>query len=228
MSRTPVEVRRADLIAAALRVIATRGLHAASIRTIVVEAGMSLASFHYAFASRDELLDTLIADALAREERAVLPDRLEGRPLAELLEDGLLGYVDHLRRDPQYELAMLELTQFTLRTRPHMAREQYAQYHRIAVSSLELAAVHAGVRWTVPVPTVAHLLVSVTDGLTLGWLVDRDDEAVRETVHAAVRSLVALARPADPYDAENMTSPTVGPCSDGSRPASSGGSAAGG
>ena len=49
MARTPVDVRRRELIAAALRVVASRGLHEASTRAIVAEAGMSLASFHYAF-----------------------------------------------------------------------------------------------------------------------------------------------------------------------------------
>lgn len=193
MGRTPVDVRRAELIAAALRVVSARGLGAASIRAIVAEAGMSLASFHYAFDSRDELLDTLIAEVLAKEERAVLPAQLTGRGLAELLEDGLRGYFEHLRSDPQYEQAMLELTQFALRTRPRMAQEQYAAYARIAVASLELAAAHTGCRWTMPVPAVAKLLVAFTDGLTLGWLVDRDDEAARQMIRAIAQSLAALA-----------------------------------
>src|SRR5699024_5739978 len=139
MARMSVGDRRSALVAAAFTVIATRGLPAASIRTIVAEAGMSLASFHYAFSSRDELLDTLIADVLEKEERAVLPEQLSGKGLSELLEEGLLGYFDHLRTDPQYEQAMLELTQFALRTRQQMAHEQYAQYERIAGASLQLA-----------------------------------------------------------------------------------------
>ncbi|QPZ38113.1 TetR/AcrR family transcriptional regulator [Paramicrobacterium chengjingii] len=198
MPRTPVDVRRAELIAATLRVVSARGLGAASIRTIVAEAGMSLASFHYAFSSRDELLDTLIADVLEKEERAVLPEQLSGKELSELLEEGLLGYFDHLRTDPQYELAMLELTQFALRTRPRMAEAQYAEYARIAGASLELAATHTGCRWTLPVPDAAKMLVAFTDGLTLGWLVDRDDEAARTMIHAIAQSLAALAVPVAP------------------------------
>ncbi|MDN5821519.1 MAG: TetR family transcriptional regulator, partial [Brachybacterium sp.] len=79
MARTPVEERRRALIVAAFRVVASQGLSAASTRAIVAEAGMSLASFHYAFESRDELIDLLITEVLANEEKAVLPAVLTGK-----------------------------------------------------------------------------------------------------------------------------------------------------
>lgn len=196
MARTPVEERRTALVAAALRVVAARGLSGASTRTIVAEAGMSLASFHYAFESRDELIDVLITEVLAKEEKAVLPDELAGKTLAELLHDGLMGYLHHLRSDPTHEQAMLELTQFALRSRPPLAQQQYAQYNRIAVASLELAAHHTGQRWTAPLDTVAKLMVAFTDGLTLSWLVERDDAAADNLVAAAAQALASLAEPA--------------------------------
>ena len=61
MPRLAVAERRAALVEAALRVMVRGGLAAGTTRAIVAEAGMSLASFHYAFSSRDELL---------REEKA--------------------------------------------------------------------------------------------------------------------------------------------------------------
>lgn len=195
MARTPVEVRRKALVAAALRVAATQGLHEASTRAIVAEADMSLASFHYAFESRDELIDRLILDVLAGEEKAVIPADLEGKTLIELLAEGLMGYIDHLRADPAREQAMLELTQHALRTRRPLAQDQYAQYTRIAESSLTLAAQQTQSRWVVPLQTVAQLLVAMTDGLTLNWLVNRDDESIDEAVHAAARALAALSEP---------------------------------
>lgn len=200
MARTPVEERRRALIAAAFRVVASQGLSAASTRAIVAEAGMSLASFHYAFESRDELIDLLITEVLAKEEKAVLPAVLTGKTLVELLAEGLMGYLDHLRADPFHEQAMLELTQYALRARPPLARDLYAQYTRIAAASLELAAEHTGHCWTVPLPTAAKLLVSLTDGLTLSWLVDRDDARAEEIVAAAARAVAALAQPALPAD----------------------------
>lgn len=195
MGRIPVEQRRKALIAAALRVVASRGLAGASTRAIVTEAGMSLASFHYAFESRDELIEQLIPEVIASEELAILPETVAGS-MVDLLTEGLMGYLDHLRADPAHEQAMLELTQYALRERPELARRQYEQYARIARVGLELAARHTGQRWSEPIDTVAALLLSLTDGLTLGWLVTRDDETAERVVATAARVVASLARPA--------------------------------
>ncbi len=194
MAHIPVQERRRLLIEATLRVVAERGLAQATIRTIVAEAGMSLASFHYAFNSRDELIDELIATMIERERAAVVPELVPGSSIREVIEAGLLGYFEHLRASPDHEQAMLELTQYALRSpeRHALARNQYASYTDIAVSSLELAAGHTGTRWTIPVETVARIFVALTDGLTLRWLVDRDDEAARVAVVAAAALLVEL------------------------------------
>jgi len=193
--RIPVAERRAALITAAFTVIATRGLAAASTRAIVAEAGMSLPSFHYAFDSRDELLQVLIAEVTAGEQAAVLPAERAGKSLEQLLVEGLSGYLEHLRTDPQREQAMLELTQYAIRSRPELAVQQYKRYQEIATAALELAAAETGRRWQVPVATVARLLVHVTDGLTLTWLVDRDERAAQQTIAAAATALTALTRP---------------------------------
>ena len=51
--------RRGEIVQAALRVIADQGMQGATTRAIVAEANMPLASFHYAFASRDEMMEEL-------------------------------------------------------------------------------------------------------------------------------------------------------------------------
>ncbi|MGV8885967.1 MAG: TetR/AcrR family transcriptional regulator [Microbacteriaceae bacterium] len=197
MAHTPVLERRQALIEAAVRVVADQGLARATIRAIVSEAGMSLASFHYAFESRDELIDELIVTMVARERAAVVPTFHPNSSTREVIEAGLLGYFEHLRMSPQHEQAMLELTQYALRSpeRSSLAQTQYASYMEIAISSLTLASEHTGTRWTVPVQTVARLMLAITDGLTLSWLVDRDDEAARAALVAAAGSLAQLAEP---------------------------------
>ena len=197
MTRIPASERRTALIEAALRVVSRNGITQATTRAIVAEADMSLASFHYAFDSRDELIDELITTVVAREQQAVIPDLVAGQSLRELLESGLLGYFEHLKADPEHEQAMLELTQYALRSpeRHPLALAQYARYAELAENSLELAAEHADVDWRRPVSEVARVLVAFTDGLTFTWLVDRDDAAARAVAHAAAD---ALSRMADP------------------------------
>jgi AcrR family transcriptional regulator len=194
MARIPVEERREALIDAAFRVIGEQGLSRASTRAIVAEAGMSLASFHYAFESRDQLLELLITEVLASEQRAILPANLKGKSLTALLTEGLQGYLNHLRADPGREQAMLELTQYALRSALPLAEGQYVQYTRFALQSLELAAEQTDSEWTVPTSVVARLLVALTDGFTISWLIDRDDAHARASVEAAAIAIASLAK----------------------------------
>ncbi|WP_308799213.1 TetR/AcrR family transcriptional regulator [Agromyces silvae] len=195
MSRIPAPERRLALIDAALRVVAREGIARATTRAVVAEAGMSLASFHYAFDSRDELIDELIRTVVARELQAVVPELEPGIGLRALLENGLARYLDHLRADPEHEQAMLELTQYALRSpeRRQLATDQYARYAELATGTLTLAATHTGATWRIPVEQVARVLVAFTDGLTLSWLVDRDDDAARRLIASAAGAIAELA-----------------------------------
>ncbi len=196
MARISAAERRAALVQAALRVVATQGVSAATTRAIVAEAGMSLASFHYAFASRDELMHELITFVVAHEEAAVLPGPYGDASLRDIIRAGLQRYADLLRANPLREQAMLELTQQALRSEgmAHLARLQYDHYHTLAAAALTAAAEHTGTLWSRPVEEVARLLVVLTDGLTVSWLVDRDDAAAASIMDFAADSLAGLGR----------------------------------
>ena len=51
MPRIAVDARRELLVEAAIRVMARDGVAKATTRSIVAEAGMALAAFHYSFRS---------------------------------------------------------------------------------------------------------------------------------------------------------------------------------
>jgi AcrR family transcriptional regulator len=195
VTRIPATERRTALIEAALRVVSRHGIAQATTRAIVAEAGMSLASFHYAFDSRDELIDELITTVVEREQQAVIPEVVSGGDLRQIIESGLDRYLEHLKADPEHEQAMLELTQYALRSpeRHPLAVAQYARYAALAEQALEAAAANADATWRVPVATVARVLVAFTDGLTLTWLVDRDDDAARAVARAAADALSRMA-----------------------------------
>ena len=206
MTRIPAADRRIALVRAALRVVAERGVAQATTRAIVAEAGMSLASFHYAFQSRDELMVELIRHVVDEEATAVLPEASiddangqdEREPLRQILRDGLQRYADHVSREPLREKAMLELTQYALRSPElhHLAVAQYERYHALAAEALDSAARRSGSVWLHPVGEMARLLVSLTDGLTIAWLVDRDDAATAKLLDDTADSVAALGRPA--------------------------------
>ncbi|WP_223691071.1 TetR/AcrR family transcriptional regulator [Leifsonia poae] len=201
MTRISAVDRRAALVRAALRVVARDGVSAATTRSIVAEAGMSLASFHYAFASRDELMVELINAVVDGEETALAPALqpvLGGVTIRDAVRGGLQNYFDAVRADPDREKAMFELTQWALREPGFepLARRQYDRYFAVAERALVAAASLTGCVWRGPTAEIARMLVVLTDGLTIAWLVTRDDAAAAATMDFAADAVADLATPA--------------------------------
>jgi AcrR family transcriptional regulator len=198
MTRLPSAQRRTLLVKAALDVIAEKGVTGATTRAIVAAAGMSLASFHYAFRSHDEMMRELIAHVVGAETAAVELTLRAGTDIRSALRAGLQAYLDYVVADPAHERALQELVHYAMRT-PGLERLAQAQYeaYRVGVTRvIEHGAAAAGVTWTVPVDEVARLAVAFTDGVTLAWLADRDTEAAERVLDFAADSLAALAVPA--------------------------------
>ncbi len=197
MSRTPASERRQALARAALAVISRDGLAAATTRAIVAEAGMPLSSFHYAVASRDELLGDVISLVVAQEGVAVLSPLLErAGSVREAASLAFWGYFEFVRSDPGHEQALFELTQYALRTPglDHLPAEQYARYHVLAIELLDVITTQFQVEWSIPVRDLARLLVSFSDGITLAWLANRDDAAAERAIDVAAEALTSFAR----------------------------------
>lgn len=197
MKRMPPERRRAELIAAAVRVIARDGVTAASTRAIVAEADMPLGAFHFIFASRDELLRAVIHSVTDGERIAA---RISGGPggldIESTLRTGLDSYLELLEADPNRELAMLELAVYAFRLEPDgLMRDQYAMYYAAVTDLLTYAAELSSVRWSAPVEDLARHLVASVDGLTTTWLADRDTPAARRSAAFIARALASYAEP---------------------------------
>jgi DNA-binding transcriptional regulator YbjK len=207
----PSAQRRAELVHAALRVIERDGVHAATTRAIVAEAGMPLASFHYAFRSRDEMIRELVSTVVAGEGMAAIATLTSPRDIRGAVRAGLQSYFDLLVAEPGREQAMLELLHYALRTEElaDLPRAQYETYWRTAEDVLRAGADATGVVWSIPPERVARILVVFISGLTLAWLADRDDDSAARTMDFAADSIAALAEPAQPATASaNHTAST--------------------
>ncbi|MEO6533697.1 MAG: TetR family transcriptional regulator C-terminal domain-containing protein [Pseudolysinimonas sp.] len=193
MSRIPATERRTALAHAALAVIGRDGLAAATTRAIVAEAGMSLASFHYAVASRDELLSDVIELVVAGEGTATSESLLTDSPdLRSTVRATFSAYLGLVRADPGREQAMFELTQHALRT-PALAelpKQQYGSYQALAAQLLVAGAAVHGTSWSIPVDALARLVTALTDGITLAWLADRDDAAAETLLDLATDAVM--------------------------------------
>ena len=203
MARMSSVDRRLEIVQAALRVIGEVGVQGATTRAIVAEAGMSLASFHYAFASRDEMMDELIAYVVENQTVAAFSTIRYGSDIRTTIRDGLQAFFETIVADSAHEQVLFELMLFAMRTPglESLPQRQWAKYRDAARQVLEAAADSGGIRWTVPVDSVARLLITYTDGLTLSWLADRDLAAAAIVMDLAADSLAALTTPHETKDA---------------------------
>lgn len=195
MARLSVEQRRTELVRAALRVIERDGVHSATTRAIVSEAGMALASFHYAYPTRDDLIRSVIAHVVEGEEQAAFAAMAEATDIRSAIRAGLHSYLDLVVERPGREQAMFELFHYSLRTPEfgELPREQYAAYRDLVRAMLDDTERRGGIRFTLPLDDLARLIVTITDGVTLAWLADRDTDAARRVLDAAADMLAALA-----------------------------------
>ena len=197
MPRIPSSDRRQMLVEAALRVIARHGVAGATTRAIVAEADMSLASFHYAFRSHSEMMRELVAHVVDAQVASVFASLRLGNDIRDAVRNGLQAFLEYVTGDPGHEQVMQELMQYALRTPglERLATEQYDAYRAGVSSVLVEGAAVSRVEWSIPVHDVARLIVTITDGVTLAWLADRDTAAAERVLDFAADSIAALAVP---------------------------------
>ncbi len=223
MVRLPAEVRRAQLLEAAVRLMSREGPAAATTRAIVAEAGMSLATFHYCFRSREELLREVFAQVTSSVEDGVSPSRApasppRGRPapaaeppgrpsaaararaadaLRAALTESLTAHLERMDADPGPELLRLELSTLALRDPGlrELAAEQSRRSHESAERLLTVVAERSGLSWRQDPAELARLVVILIDGARISRLADHDSTATRAALAPVIDHLATLADP---------------------------------
>jgi AcrR family transcriptional regulator len=180
MVRVPADERRRQLVEAALIVASREGVDAATTRRIAKEAGVSLGIVHYCFRSKDELLQEMIKAIVDEMGNSVQLATLQKGNVREVLQAGLDNLFQTVGTAPERHLLTYELTTYTLRNgMTDLTAWLYACYFTTARGFLESVAEAAGIEWTEPAEELAKTVIAINEGITLQWLVDRDDEAVQ-------------------------------------------------
>jgi AcrR family transcriptional regulator len=198
MKRLPIAERREQLVEAAIAVASRDGIDAATVRAVAAEAGVSLGVVHYCFQDKDELLEAM-AHQITRQNlsRSLLemPEHGDPATIVERALDLLWGGIAASRGA---QLLSYELTTYSMR-HPEVRQVSVNQYlvsHEAARQFLGAMAAAARIEWTVPLETMARLVVMMTDGIVLAWLADGDDAAARATLAVFAEFLAGHARPA--------------------------------
>ncbi|GAA4870180.1 TetR/AcrR family transcriptional regulator [Kitasatospora terrestris] len=197
MNRRSADERREELIEAAIRVMIRDGVARATTRAVVAEAGLPLGAFHYCFRSKEELLQSVVERIMARSLAPALGAVTAAGPPEQVVRTALHAYWDRIRQSPDEQLLTYELTQYALRQPglTDLARRQYQHYLSTVRTSLEALARLADIEWTVPLPVLTRYGMGMLDGLTLTWLIDRDEELTTAALDEYARYLTSVARP---------------------------------
>jgi hypothetical protein len=113
----------------------------------------------------------------------------------ESVRNAFLGFWRLVEATPDAQLLTYELTSWALRnaeTEP-LAREQRASQLAGIVEILDEISAATGASWSLPTGQLARMALAITDGVTLGWLVDRDTKAAVQALEVFADQLIKLA-----------------------------------
>ncbi len=189
----PAAERRELLLDAAVAVMRTGGISAATTRAVADRAGLPQGAFHYCFGSKDELFAAL----LDRELDASLGQAWDAVAATDDLETGiaaaLRAILDRVRTDPEYHLLTAELVDVAARTPElaHVAHREHTAY--VDQAEAMLHRWRAGDRPALDPRTRAVGVVAAATGIMAGWLSTRDDRAAEGSVALFAAGLARVA-----------------------------------
>lgn len=194
MNRIPAPERRHQIVDAAIHVIATEGLHAATTRRITEVAGMSLGTLHYVFDSKDEIFEAVLAHYTTRAS-TIARSMVSGIGIVAGIERDSAEAVEWLIAEPELQVAQYELLYWAFRTpgKAHLANKlnddfiefKSTRYQRFAApAELDLDTLRS----------LARVAISLFDGLALQFLITRDVDMTRKLAASQTELLANHAR----------------------------------
>ncbi|HEY1973805.1 MAG TPA: TetR/AcrR family transcriptional regulator [Pseudonocardia sp.] len=164
----PVAERRAQLIAAASRVISREGVAGATTRRIAEEAGAPLAMLHYSFRNKEDLFAAVIDYGIERTYELIAQRAV---PAGSGVAGAVAGYLETYREwagaDPNFMVAQYALLTWMLRSPDGRRDIARAYQHYIEGLVPVLAAAASEHDHGVDLHKLARLAVAAADGTIL-------------------------------------------------------------
>ena len=171
----PPEIRRAQLLDAAIRCFGAAGYHDTTMDAIAEAAGLSKGSLYRFFSSKDDLLLAIFDDAVAELSQRWYSRQPDEDPLRQIREFGQT-VADQLSADRDLLLVWVEFI------RHKLVQDRLRKHHTSARKQLA-ACIRAGVRDgklnNVPATKTADVLLTIIEGLLIMAIADPEFDPSR-------------------------------------------------
>jgi AcrR family transcriptional regulator len=187
--------RRAEILAATIRVLTRDGIAETTTRKIAAEAAVNQATLRYYFGSKDDLLFAVLQEIMHTTIEIVRSTATAGSDPRVVIANSISAFWKHVENSPELQLIQYELTLYALRNPESacLARQQYAGYSAIIEELLKESYARAGLVCAVPIHELARFIVGGLDGLFFQFISDRDPVRVQQNLRLLIAAVISLA-----------------------------------
>lgn len=192
--------RREQIVDAALKVMIAEGVYHATTRKIAEAAGVNVATLHYHFHDKEEILFKVM-EVLVANYRATLARQFAApQNLHDRIADLLRFIWSEIEKAPGEQLALQEMTLYVLRHphAEHMAREKDHEFLLLYADSLR-AATDVRAQDEPRIMELANFIYTSFVGMLNQWLAVRDADlfvqAMDNLIEAAQEKACASRHP---------------------------------
>lgn len=171
--RVPAEERREQLISATVGIMRREGVQSVTIRAIAKEANAPLATAHYCFRDKDELMEAA-AEAWLKNLQRFSGDIPKHFGLREAVEQVAEGYWRAVEEESASILAEIELILWATRNAAvsPLAAKIYPAYETELGDIFSSAAKNSGEQCLISFPTLVRCFLMVFDGAAIQYMTD--------------------------------------------------------
>jgi AcrR family transcriptional regulator len=171
--RVPAEERKEQLIAATVELMRREGVQSVTIRAIAKEANAPLATAHYCFSNKEELMEAA-AEAWLKNLSSFSNDVPGHLGLRKAVEQVAEGYWRALEEEPASLLSEIELILWATRNAAvsPLAAKIYPAYEVELGNVFSSAAKASGEECRISFPALVRTFLMIYDGAALQYMTD--------------------------------------------------------
>ncbi|MGW5645361.1 TetR/AcrR family transcriptional regulator [Saccharopolyspora sp. NPDC003752] len=187
MARISAAERRNDFVRAAVEVIANRGIDGATTRRIAEQAQAPLATLHYCYDSKEDLLADVF-EFVASRFREAIADSDPHADLAVTAHAILRGVMEFYVESASLGTTALELINWARRQHGEQAVTVYDKAMETVRTALRNAAADHPVE-PETIDQITYVIACLADGFGLNWLTYGDRSAAAEQMRISASVL---------------------------------------